>query len=193
MATTSVQITDLLRAWASGNEAALEQLTPLVYHELRCIARKHMRREHPDNLLQTTVLVNEAFVRLLETAAVNWKDRVHFFAVSAKVMRRILVDAARARAAAKRIGKPQGSPRFSARNLLEIPDPLSKRGSELLAVDDALSTLSQIDSRKARVVELRFFGGLNVEETAEVLGVSPQTVLRDWRLARAWLMRELTR
>jgi RNA polymerase sigma factor (TIGR02999 family) len=155
------------------------------------MARVYMKRERAGNLLQTTALVNEAYLRLVDTAGVHWKDRVHFFALSAQLMRRILVDAARARAAAKRGGQAQKAAHSSPVNLDEIADASSRRGNELIAVDDALAVLAQIDTRKARVIELRFFGGLSVEESAEVLGVSPQTVMRDWKLAKAWLTREL--
>ena len=143
------------------------------------------------NTLQTTALVNEVYLRLVDVGGVDWKDRAHFFAVSTRIMRRILVDAARARASAKRGGQMQKVAHSSTVNLDEIADVSSQRGNELIAVDDALAVFAQIDPRKARVVELRFFGGLSVDETAEVLAVSPQTVMRDWKLAKAWLMREL--
>jgi RNA polymerase sigma factor (TIGR02999 family) len=155
------------------------------------MARVYVKRERAGNSLQSTELVNEAYLRLVDIAGVHWKDRVHFFALSAQLMRRILVDAARARAAAKRGGQAQKVAHSSAVNLDEIADVSSRRGNELIAVDDALAALAQIDARKARVIELRFFGGLSVEESAEVLGVSPQTVMRDWKLAKAWLTREL--
>jgi RNA polymerase sigma factor (TIGR02999 family) len=150
-----------------------------------------MRRERPGNTLQTTALVNEAYLRLVDAGGVDWKDRAHFFAVSTRIMRRILVDAARTRASAKRGDRVQKPAHSSTVNLDEIADVSSQRGDELIAVDDALILLEQIDPRKARVVELRFFGGLSVDETAAVLAVSPQTVMRDWKLAKAWLMREL--
>jgi len=150
-----------------------------------------MRREHPGNTLQTTALVNEVYLRLVDVGGVDWKDRAHFFAVSTRIMRHILVDAARARASAKRGGQMQKVAHSSTVNLDEIADVSSQRGNELIAVDDALAVFAQIDPRKANVVELRFFGGLSVDETAEVLAVSPQTVMRDWKLAKAWLMREL--
>jgi RNA polymerase sigma factor (TIGR02999 family) len=157
----------------------------VVYRELHRIARGHMRRENQGNTLQTTALVNEAYLRLVDVANVAWQDRAHFFAVSAQMMRRILVDAARARTSGKRGGAARRV------NLDEIPDISSGRDRELVALDDALTVLAQMDQRKARVIELRFFGGLSVEETAEVLQISPQSVMRDWKLARAWLMREL--
>jgi RNA polymerase sigma factor (TIGR02999 family) len=187
----SEEITGLLRAWGTGDQAALDRLTPLVYETLHRMARVYMKRERAGNSLQTTALVNEAYLRLVDIAGVHWKDRVHFFALSAQLMRRILVDAARARAAAKRGGQARKAAHSSAVNLDEIADASSRRGNELIAVDDALTALAQIDARKARVTELRFFGGLGVEESAEVLGVSPQTVMRDWKLAKAWLTREL--
>jgi RNA polymerase sigma-70 factor, ECF subfamily len=183
----SVEITRLLKAWGGGDEAALERLAPLVYQELHRMARRYMRSEAPGNTLQTTALVNEAYLRLAEAGGVNWKDRSHFFAISAQMMRRILVDAARARRSEKRGG---ATPRV---NLDQVPEVAPSRGNDLIALDDALNELARLDPRKARVVELRFFGGLSVEETAEVLNVSPQTILRDWKLAKAWLTRELTR
>jgi RNA polymerase sigma factor (TIGR02999 family) len=181
----SVEVTRLLRAWGSGDQAALDQLAPLVYGELRRLARRHMQRETPGHTLQTTALVNEAYLRLVDAANINWQDRTHFFAVSAQMMRRILVDAARARVSVRRGGR---SPRI---NLNESIDAVPVRGRELIALDDSLNALTQMDPRKARVVELRFFGGLSVEETAEVLKISPQSVMRDWKLAKAWLGREM--
>ncbi len=182
------EITRLLRAWGGGDAEALDRLAPVVFDELRRLSRRYMRRERTGHTLQTTALVNEAYLRLVNVTGVDWKDRAHFFAVSAQMMRRILVDAARARASARR----RGGIRASSVNLDQIPD-LSGRGSELIALDDALNTLAQMDPRKARVIELRFFGGLSVEETAEVLKISPQSVMRDWKLAKAWLKRELSR
>jgi RNA polymerase sigma factor (TIGR02999 family) len=178
--------TELLRAWANGEPAALEQLTPLVYGELRRIAGHFMRNESPGRTIQATALVHEAYLRLIDVTNVDWQHRAHFFAISAQIMRHILLDAARSRASAKRGGN---QPRI---NLNEIPDVSARRGSELIALDDAVTALAVIDPRKARVIELRFFGGLSVEETAAVLKVSPHTVLRDWKLARAWLLRELS-
>ena len=189
----SAEITGLLKAWGAGDQAALDRLTPLIYDELHRNARRYMRGERPGNTLQTTALVNEAYLRLVDVKAMDWKDRAHFFAVSAQMMRRILVDAARARASAKRGGRVQKVAHSSAVNLDEIADVSSKRGNELIAVDDALTSLAQVDLRKARVVELRFFGGLSVEETAEALETSAQTVMRDWKLAKAWLLRELNK
>ena len=182
----SPEITQLLQAWGAGDGQALEHLTPLVYAELRRIARGHMRRERQgNNTLQTTALVNEAYVRLVDVAGVRWQDRAHFFAISAQMMRRILVDAARARGSAKRGGP---APRVTLDEGM-IVSPVRDR--QLLALDDALERLSQFDERKAKVIELRFFGGLSVEETAEVLQISPQSVMRDWKLAKAWLARDI--
>jgi RNA polymerase sigma-70 factor (ECF subfamily) len=181
------ETTRVLQAWANGDAAALDRLTPLVYKELRRIAGHFMQNERGGNSLQTTGLVNEAYLRLIDVKNVDWQHRAHFFAVSATLMRRILLDRARKRGAAKRGGA-------AARvKLDEIPDLASARASELLALDDALTELAKVDPRKARVIELRFFGGLSVEDTGAVLKVSPDTVLRDWRLARAWLLAELSR
>jgi RNA polymerase sigma-70 factor, ECF subfamily len=188
----SPEITALLKAWGSGDAAALDQLTPLVYEELRRLARRYMRNERAGNTLQTTALVNEAYLRLVDAKRVGWQDRVHFFAVSAQMMRRILVDAARARGSAKRGGQVKRVNHSSAFNMDEIPDVSTGRDRELVAIDDALNTLAEMDPRKARVIELRFFGGLSVDETAEILKLSPQSVMRDWKLAKAWLTRELT-
>jgi RNA polymerase sigma-70 factor, ECF subfamily len=184
---SSAEITRLLRAWGGGDQAAMEELAPLVYGELRRMAQRHLRRENPGNTLQPTALVHEAYLRLADVANMRWEDRAHFFAVSAQMMRRILVDAARARGTGKRGG---GALHL---NLNESIDGMPDRGSELIALDDALDALARLDPRKARVVEMRFFGGLSVEETAEVLKISAPSVLRDWKLARAWLMRELSR
>ena len=184
----------LLKAWGNGDQAALDRLTPLVYAELHRMARRHMRTER-ENTLQTTALVHEAYLRLVDAKGLACKDRTHFFALSAQVMRRILVDAARARVAAKRGGDAQGDApplnHSEAINLDEIAGNASQKSAEVLALDQALDDLARVDARKARVIELRFFGGLSVEETAEVLQISPQSVMRDWKLARAWLVREL--
>jgi RNA polymerase sigma factor (TIGR02999 family) len=179
------ETTQLLRAWASGDQGALEQLTPRVYDELRRIAGHMMRDERPGRTIQTTALVHEAYLKLIDVTKVDWQHRAHFFAVSAQIMRRILLDQARRRVAAKRGGV---APRL---NLDEVPDIGSGEARELIALDDALNALTQVDPRKARVIELRFFAGLSVEETAEVLKVSSDTVKRDWKLARAWLLAEL--
>jgi RNA polymerase sigma-70 factor, ECF subfamily len=179
------ETTQLLRAWAGGDQTALEQLTPRVYEELRRIAGRYMQDERPWRTIQTTALVHEAYLKLAGVRNVDWQHRAHFFAVAAQVMRRILLDEARRRIAAKRGG---AAPRL---NLEEIPDLASGTARELIALDDALNALAKIDERKARVIELRFFTGLSVEDTAEVLKVSPDTVMRDWKLARAWLLAEL--
>jgi RNA polymerase sigma factor (TIGR02999 family) len=179
------ETTQLLRAWADGDQGALEQLTPRVYDELRRIAGHFMRDERPGRSMQTTALVHEAYLKLIDVSNVDWQHRAHFFAVSAQIMRHILLDRARRRVAAKRGG---AAPKL---NLDEAPEIGSGRARELIALDDALNALAKVDPRRARVVELRFFAGLSVEETAEVLRVSADTVKRDWRLARAWLLSEL--
>jgi RNA polymerase sigma factor (TIGR02999 family) len=178
-------VTRLLRAWSSGDSEALAALTPLVYDELHRRAHWHMRRENAAHTLQTTALVNEAYLRLVDMRQVSWRDRAHFFALASRVIRHVLVDAARSRRSLKR-GADE-SPQPLDENLL-VP---GRAPADIIALDDALQALSAIDERKNKVVELRFFGGLTVEETAEVLGVSAETVKRDWRLAKAWLRREL--
>ena len=180
------EVTRLLLAWNQGDESALEKLVPQVYQELHRLARRQMRREHPDHTLQTTALINEAYLRLVDLRNVQWQDRAHFFALCARLMRRILVDFARSRHYAKRGGGAQ--PVSLDESLVVSP----KHSTDLVAVDDALKALTKVDARKAQVVELRFLGGLTVEESAEVLKVSPETVRRDWRLAKAWLLRELS-
>jgi RNA polymerase sigma factor (TIGR02999 family) len=178
-------VTELLRAWSDGDEGALEQLVPLVEVELRRLARGYMARERPDHTLQTTALVNEAFVRLTDARQVRWQDRAHFLGISARLMRRVLVDYARRRGFHKRGG---GAQRVTLQDdLVRTPDP----AFDVVALDRALEALAKVDMRKSRIVELRFFGGLSVDETAEVLVVSPDTVKRDWRLAKLWLLREL--
>jgi RNA polymerase sigma-70 factor, ECF subfamily len=179
------QVTGLLRAWGDGDESAFDALMPLVYGELRRLARLYIRRERHGLTLQPTALVNEAYLRLVDIQRVSWQDRAHFFAVSARVMRRVLVDMARTRASLKRAG---GVQRVSFDENLIAANEWSVN---LVALDDALGALAERDVRKSQVIELRFFGGLNVEETAEALHVSPRTVMRDWRLARAWLSREI--
>jgi RNA polymerase sigma-70 factor (ECF subfamily) len=178
-------ITALLVAWGRGDEAALQQLIPLVHRELHQIARCCLKRERPGHTLQPTALVNEAFLRLIDVRRVSWQNRTHFLAMSARLMRRVLVDFARSRQYQKRGG---GGMNVS---LDEAHAVSTERGQDLVALDEALTALSAIDERKARVIEMRFFGGLTVEETAAALDVSRETVLRDWRLARAWLMQEL--
>jgi RNA polymerase sigma factor (TIGR02999 family) len=188
----SAEITHLLKAWGRGDSAALDRLTPLVYEQLHRMARGYMRNERPGHTLQATALVNEAYLRLVDTRDLDWTDRAHFFAVCARVMRRILVDAARSRAAIKRGGQADRAEHTTAINVDDLPTRGTEITTQVCALDDALNALAQIDPRRAQVIELRFFGGLTVEETGQVLQVSPQTVMRDWRLARAWLARELS-
>jgi RNA polymerase sigma factor (TIGR02999 family) len=179
------QITRLLVDWRGGDQTALEQLIPLVHDELRRLARRHMAHERVGHTLQATALVNEAFVRLIDVRQVKWQDRAHFFAMSSRLMRRILVDFARSKGYQKRGG---GAQKVSFdEGLIVTREP----GQDLVALDDALDALAAFDARKAQVVEMRFFGGLSVEETAEALNVSVDTVMRDWKLAKAWLLREL--
>ena len=186
MSLESNNVTHLLKAWSGGDQGALEELTPKVYLELRHMAAKYMRNERAGNTLQATALVHEVFLRLVEVDSVTWQDRAHFFAVSANMMRRILVDRARAKGMAKSGGAALRP------NLDDVPEVASgSRDREIVAIDEALDALAQIDPRKAKVIELRFFGGLSVKETAEVLKISPQSVMRDWKMARAWLMAEI--
>ena len=187
----SSDITALLKAWRGGDLTALERLTPLVYDHLRRLGRQHVRKERPGAHADATSLVHEAYGRLVDARSVDWQDRAHFFAVSSTIMRRILVDAARARASAKRGGDLQRVEETTAFTLDSLPATGTDRAAEICALNDALDTLAKREPRRAKVVELRYFGGLSVEETAEALGVSPQTVLRDWKLARAWLALEL--
>ncbi|MBP1599832.1 MAG: polymerase sigma factor [Acidobacteria bacterium] len=183
-AASSQEVTQLLRSWHEGDQAALEKLIPLVYSELRRLARCYMRGEREGHLLQTTALINEAFVRLIEWKGVSWQNRAHFFGVSAGLMRRVLVDIARAQHRAKR----GGSLSWVTLHEGAIPGGPAR---DVVAVDDALKSLEALDPRKGRIVELRFFGGLSTEDTAELLGVSTRTVEREWSLAQAWLLREL--
>jgi RNA polymerase sigma-70 factor, ECF subfamily len=178
--------TDLLLAWGAGDQAALNELVPLVHQELRRLAHGYMAGERTGHTLQTTALINEAYLRLVECRKVHWQDRAHFLGVSANLMRRILVDFARSRRYQKRGG---GARCVTLNEELDF----SPRTPDLVAMDDALLALAEIDPRRSRVVELKFFGGLSVDEIAEVLQVSPQTVLRDWRLAKSWLAREMKR
>lgn len=178
-------ITGLLEAWAGGDQAALEELMPLVENELHRLAHRYLERERRGHTLQTTALVNEAYLRLVDQRRVLWQGRSHFVAIAAKMMRRILIDHARRLAYAKRGG---GAKRISLDEVCELAE---ERAADLVALDDALELLGSLDERKSRVVELRYFGGLSVEETATVLGVHPDTVTRDWRTARAFLRREL--
>jgi RNA polymerase sigma-70 factor (ECF subfamily) len=174
-------ITQLLLAWREGDTAAFERMIPMVYQEMRRIASRHHRRQ-PDQMLQTTALVHEAYLRLIDTSQVSWQNRAHFLAVSAQLMRRILVDFARRQASRKRGGGERKQV-----SLEEVILTVPERGVEVIALDEALEQLSRLHTRQARVVELRYFGGLNEEETAEVLGVSVRSVQRDWHLARLWL------
>jgi RNA polymerase sigma factor (TIGR02999 family) len=179
------EVTQLLKAWTAGDQKALEKLTPLVYEQLHRVAQHYMAGQRPGHTLQTTALVHEVYLRLVDCGQVNWQDRAHFLAVSAQLMRRILIDFARSRGYQKRGG---GSPHLS---LEEAPSVCNEPDANIIALDDALKALAEVDARKSRVVELRFFGGLSVEETAEVLGVSAETVGRDWKLAKMWLLHEL--
>jgi RNA polymerase sigma factor (TIGR02999 family) len=179
------EITRLLLAWGCGDQSALEKLAPLVHSELHRLAHHYMSRERPGHTLQTSALVNEAYIRLIDWKNVRWQNRAHFFAVSAQLMRRILVDFARDKKYLKRGG---GALLIS---LSEADGVTEGRGTDLVALDEALTALAEVDWRKSQVVEMRFFGGLSVKETAEVLKVSEETVMRDWRLAKVWLMREL--
>ncbi len=186
MTTTAPQeVTQLLIAWSNGDQTALDKLIPLVYAELRRLARRYMDKEPAGHTLQTTALVNEAYLRLIEQKNMKWQNRAHFFAISAQLMRRILVSMARARHADKRGGAERPA------SLDEALIVSEERAAELVALDDALTQLAVLDPRRSRVVELRYFGGLSVEETAEVLGVSPDTVMREWKRAKAWLYTEL--
>src|SRR5215472_14313246 len=181
------EITLLLQAWGSGDESALERLTPLVYKELHRLAHRYMAAEQPGQTLQTTALVHEVYLRLVDVDNIDWQDRAHFYAICARLMRRILVDFARSRNYQKRGGQ------IPHIELEEAATVSAVVGSELLAVDEALKHLAVIDSRKSDVVEMRFFGGMTVDEIAGALQVSPETVARDWKLAKAWLQRELSR
>jgi RNA polymerase sigma-70 factor, ECF subfamily len=180
------EVTQLLKAWTAGDEQALEKLTPMVYRELHRVARRCMAGQKPGHPLQTSELVNEVYLRLVNCGQMNWQHRAHFFAMSAQLMRRILVDFARSRNYQKRGG---GTLPLS---LDEAPSVCNEPDKNLVALDDALKELANVDLRKSKVVELRFFGGLSIKETAEVLEVSAETVARDWRLAKVWLLRELS-
>ena len=180
------EITQLLKAWTAGDEQALEKLAPVVYQELHRVARRCMAGQKPGHPLQTTDLVNEAYLRLVNCSQMNWQHRAHFFAMSAQLMRRILIDIARSRGYQKRGGG------VGPLSLDEAPTVSNEPDKNLVALDDALKELAAVDGRKSKVVELRFFGGLSIKETAEVLKVSVETVVRDWRLAKIWLLRELS-
>lgn len=179
------EVTQLLLAWSGGDETALEKLTPLVYRELHRLAQRYMSRERQEHTLQTTALVNELYLRLVDADQMRWQNRAHFFAVSAQLMRHILVDFARSRKNIKRGGE------VIKVSLDDAPVVSEDTDSNLIALNDALNSLAEIDERKAKVIELRFFGGLSIEETAEVLKISGDTVMRDWRLAKLWLLREM--
>lgn len=180
------ELTQLLEAWSDGEEEALEKLAPLVHAELYRLAKRYMSRERPDHLLQTSALINEAYVRLIDWKAVRWQNRAHFFGVAAQIMRRILVDFARRR---PRVDKDAEAIRMSLDEAMTVS---SERDRDLLALDEALKSLAEIDERKSKIVEMRFFGGLSVDETAEAMRISPITVIREWNKAKAWLYRELS-
>ncbi len=185
MGQSSRGVTQLLQAWCGGDEKALEGLVPLVYGELHRIAHRYMLRERVGHTLQTTALVNEAYLKLIDATKVQWQNRAHFFAISAGLMRRILVDFARTRGSRKRGGDVRKLEFDESR----VASP--ERSADLIALDSALTSLAAIDPRQAKLVELRFFGGLEVKETAEVLGISPRTVKREWAVAKLWLLREM--
>ena len=185
---SSARVTELLVNWGQGNADAREALVPLVYDELRRIARRHLWRQRPDHTLQSAALVNEAYLRLVHQESPQWQNRAHFFGVAAQAMRHILVDYARSRLAAKR---GAGVPRFTLDTKIAMPRE-GKEEVDLVALDDALSTLAALDPRQSRIIELRFFGGLSIQDTAVVLGISPATVKREWAMARMWLHREMS-
>jgi RNA polymerase sigma-70 factor, ECF subfamily len=186
-ARSSSEVTGLLRAWGRGDEEALQKLMPLVYEQLHAAARRYMARERPGHTLQTTALIHETYLRLVDVRQVNWQDRAHFLAICAQLMRRILIDFARSRGYQKRGG---AAPHV---NFNEAALVTARPDANLVALNEALDRLTVVDARKGRVVELRFFGGLGVKETAEVMKVSSDTVMRDWKLAKVWLLRELRR
>ena len=179
------EVTKLLIDWSNGDQNALDRLTPLVYAELHRLAHFYMGRERPGHTLQTTALVNEAYLQVVEQKGLHWQNRAHFFGIAARLMRHILVDYARERNSAKRGG---GARRLSLDDVAELSE---EKASEVVSLDDALNTLAEVDPQQSRIVELRFFAGLTVEETAEVLGISPATVKRDWAMAKAWLYHEI--
>lgn len=180
-------VSRLLRAWGEGDQGALERLTPIVYEELHRLARHYMKAERPGHILQTSALVNEAYMRLVDYKRMQWQDRAHFFAVSAQLMRRILVEHARR----KNLKRGGAVPHISLDDATLVGGKPSKWAADLVALDDAMNALARLDPRKVQVVEMRFFGGLSVEETAGILEVSPVTIMRDWSTAKAWLYREL--
>ena len=185
---SSARITELLANWGQGNAGAREALMPLVYDELRRIARRHLRHQRPDHTLQSAALVNEAYLRLVRQKSPQWQGRAHFFGVAAQAMRHILVDYARSRIAAKR---GAGAARFTLDTEIALPEEKKKEEVDLVALDDALNTLTLLDPRQSRIIELRFFGGLSILDTAVVLRISPATVKREWTMARMWLHREM--
>jgi RNA polymerase sigma-70 factor (ECF subfamily) len=187
MDSSGTYITELLQAWSEGDQGALDQLMTVVYDDLHRLAQRYMAQERPGHTLQATALVHEAYLRLLDSAQPSWQDKAHFFAVCARMMRRILVDWARSRQTLKRQGD------LAPLCLEEAVADVGHPGTDLVAVDDALTALAAVDARKSQVVELRFFGGLSAKETAEVLKISEETALRDWKLAKSWLRRELTK
>ncbi len=182
----SQEVTELLQKWSGGDAAALEELTPVIYAELHRIAKRYMNRERAGHTLQTTALVNEAYLRLIDWKTAKWENRAHFFGVSAQLMRRILVDFARQR---PKIANNEVARRVSLEEAFTVTD---EKTADLVALDEALNELAKFDERKAKIVELKFFGGLSVDETAEVLSVAPITVMREWKKAKAWLYRELS-
>lgn len=185
LTTTNLQVTELLRQWSEGDEKALDELMPVIYAELHHLAHKYIRREEPGHILQTSALINEAYLRLVERPRIAWENRNHFFGIAARLMRQILVDEARKRKSDKRGGDAIRIPLDDVVNVVE------QQAANVVALDDALTKLQTIDSRQSEIVELRFFGGLSIEETADVLKVSPGTVMRDWTFARAWLRNEM--
>ena len=187
MAQNSHEVTQLLIQWSNGDKAALDKLMPLIYEELRQLARHYMNRERPGHTLQTTALVNEAYMRLVNRKGVHWQNRAHFFAIAAQLMRSILVDHARSHAYAKRGG---GAHKIALDDAMAVSQ---QRAADVVALDDALKRLAEIDPQQSRIVEMKFFGGLTIEETAEVLGLSPATIKREWSTAKAWLYHELNR
>ncbi len=185
MSDSDHDVTVLLREWSDGNQQALSELLPIIYDELRRVAHQYLHREHPDQTLQTTALVHETYLKLIDQRSVNWQNRAHFFAIAAQAMRRILIDNARRRTAGKR-GKGQ------IISLEDVATLSTQKHKSLVALDEALSELEKIDPQQSRIIELRYFGGLTIEETATALNISPATVKREWTMARAWLFKALT-
>jgi RNA polymerase sigma factor (TIGR02999 family) len=179
------EVTELLLDWREGNQEAIDRLMPLVYNELRRLAAYHMKRERPDHTLQASALINEVYLRLVDQKSVSWQNRAHFFGIASRLMREVLVDHARSRNYAKRGGDRQKV------DIEKVAELAQENSPDLIALDDALKSLASIDERQSRIVELRFFGGLTSEETAEVLGISLRTVEREWNMARAWLSRQM--